>query len=96
MVATLIDAVKLAKFVNLGYRAHSDNRWDRALDALEGGVVKRAATETALARGSAAATSPSSATSSPLLAALALDINDDGAGRTARQRCASCPTGGQL
>ena len=35
--------------------------------ALEGGVVKRAGKATALARGSAAATSPSSATANPSL-----------------------------
>lgn len=63
--------------------------------ALEGAEVKRAGGDAWLGR-TAAASVPSSATSSPLLAALALDINDDGAGRTARQRCASCPTGGQL
>lgn len=35
MVATLIDSVKVAKFLYLGYRSYSDNRFDRALDALE-------------------------------------------------------------
>lgn len=35
MVATLMDSVRLAKFLYLGYRSHSDNRFDRALDELE-------------------------------------------------------------
>lgn len=34
MVDTLVDAVRLAKFLYLGYRAHAPNKWDAALERL--------------------------------------------------------------
>lgn len=95
MADTLIEAVKLAKFLHLGYRSHSDNRWDRALDALEGVDVKRA-DRTAQARVPAAASIPSSATAATPSGLVALDTTQQPPSAHSFRGARTGATGGQL